>query len=115
MQKAKGLSGWVSLLWKERLSNAHSLRVLTSQLKTKSQKDETMMNAHGRYVVPCRELSRACQRRVRDCPRMGIIYAIRGLSALSVSAIWGNAKAWTRGMGKERIPRILFVEAQRTT
>lgn len=60
------------------------------------------------YVVPCRELSRACQRRVRDCPRMGIIYAIRGLSALSVSAIWGNAKAWTRGMGKERIPRILF-------
>ena len=87
MQKAKGLSGWVSLLWKERLSNAHSLRVLTSQLKTKSQKDETMMNAHGRYVVPCRELSRACQRRVRDCPRMGIIYAIRGLSALSVSAI----------------------------
>ncbi len=50
-----------------------------------------------RYIIPGRELSYAY---VYDGSRMGLIYFIRGLSALSFLCELGNAKAWTREIGQ---------------
>lgn len=73
---------------------------------------KTTMNAHGRYIVPCRELLRVRPRCSCGCPRMGMIYAIRGLSAVVRLGDLGNARASSSGMGKERIPRISFCRGQ---
>ena len=42
-----------------------------------------MVDAHGRYIIPCRGLSYTYLMYVCDGSRMGLIYFIRGLSALS--------------------------------
>lgn len=42
--------------------------------------------------------------------RMGIIYTMRGLSALSVSTVLGNARALARGMGnRQDFPRFFCI------
>lgn len=40
-----------------------------------------------RYIIPCRDLSYMYLLYVYGCSRMGLIYTMRGLSALSVSTI----------------------------
>ena len=42
-----------------------------------------MVDVHGRYIVPCREVSYTYSLCVCENSRMGLIYFLRGLSALS--------------------------------
>ncbi len=67
------------------------------------------MNAHGGYVTPCRVLSYmypACGGRMRLLTH-GLIYAMRGLSALSVSTIWAMREPRLVGWAKAN-PTLYF-------
>lgn len=67
------------------------------------------MNAHGRYIIPYRELSYMYHYvYIYGCPRMGLIYAMRGLSALSVSTIWAMREPRAVGWAKAN-PTLLFL------
>lgn len=95
---------------KERLSDACSLRVLTSQLKTYSQKDETMIDVHGRCIVSCRELLYIYA--VIVCIRLvmyGNNISIRGLSALSFSANRAMRRPGHVGWARTESPRFSFL------
>ena len=65
------------------------------------------MNAHGGYVTPCRVLSYMYLLYVYGCSRMGLIYTMRGLSALSVSTIWAMREPRLVGWAKAN-PTLYF-------
>lgn len=73
--------------------------------------DKTTVDVHGRYIVPCRDLSDA-QFMSSACSRMGLIYTMRGLSALSVPTV-GQCEGLDSWDGQQaRFPRFFCLVKQ---
>ena len=64
-----------------------------------------------RYIIPCRDLLYMYLLYVYGCSRMGLIYTMRGLSALSVSTIRAMRRPRHVGWAKAN-PTLFFVEVQ---
>ena len=66
-----------------------------------------------RYIMPCRDLLCTYLLYVYGCSRMGLIYTMRGLSALSVSTIWAMREPRAVGWAKAN-PTLYFCRGMLT-